>query len=224
MHETEFSEAFCQAPATVLGLELRPFSIGHEIGLWRRGNPLVWCSEEGFDSYSGDYKLRIISEAATSCCKKMPFFVRRWCGRVLKMDLDVESEKFIAYRDSARKEFPTVAMPKTPGAAFHYFGAPELPRLINYLSEKHTLLIHAHYEGSPLNVPVGLARMLYLADAEVAGNVWLENHNDRERNDAVKQYEKEHPESGFANGDAAVNELLKKWNEEHPDAKVPLEY
>ena len=57
-----------------------------------------------------------------------------------------------------------------------------------------------------------------------AGNVWVENYNDRQRAEAVKKYEAEHPESGFAHGQDDVNELLKKWNAEHPDAIVPLEY
>src|ERR1700751_2816398 len=49
MHELLTAKAAAPAPAIVLGLLLRPYSIGHELMLWRFKNPLAEsrpCSPE----------------------------------------------------------------------------------------------------------------------------------------------------------------------------------
>jgi hypothetical protein len=117
--------------------------------------------------------------------------------------------------------FPTVTMPRAQGSPFHYFGAPEMARLINYVSVNHALMIQSHFGGSPLNFPLGLARMLNLTSLECDGNVWIENWKDAEEKERRELYDKLHPESGVSVGEFAVKESIRKWNIEHPDAKVP---
>ena len=70
MHEPLFARAARPAPAIVLGLLLRPFSIGHATLLHREDNPLA----EGFESTPEQ-----LAEAALICSQtwaeslKMPF-------------------------------------------------------------------------------------------------------------------------------------------------------
>lgn len=51
MHEAQFAFAASPPPAVVLHLPLKPYSIGHEIELLRRENPLIWAerSKEAYE-------------------------------------------------------------------------------------------------------------------------------------------------------------------------------
>jgi hypothetical protein len=49
MHEAAFSQAALPATAHVLGLKLRPYSLGHELWLLRESNPLATFSEQSID-------------------------------------------------------------------------------------------------------------------------------------------------------------------------------
>ena len=52
MHEQAFAYAASQPPAAVLHLPLKPYSIGHEIELWRQDNPLLTKDRAEFDALS----------------------------------------------------------------------------------------------------------------------------------------------------------------------------
>jgi len=136
--------------------------------------------------------------------------------------LNAEAERFQEYRASGSLDLPTAKMPRTAGHPYHYFGGPELARLINYVTRRHSVMIETHFEGSPLNFPLGLARMFYLVDAESDGAVWIKNAHDVEVDEQRAAYEKAHPENTLAIGEDAVQASAEKWNAEHPDYPVPL--
>ena len=50
MHEIDFANAASPTPAVVLHLPLKPYSIGHEIELWRQEHPLLTKSRQDFDA------------------------------------------------------------------------------------------------------------------------------------------------------------------------------
>jgi len=224
MHETTFADAFTPARATVLGVELLTFSIGHEIILWQRRNPLVIYTPESFKELPLAEKTKALGEAVQICSIKAKEDGKKWGNEVAAMDLDVETDKWQAYRASGSLDLPTVKQPRqSSNTPFHYFGAPELARLINYVTTSHAMLIATHFKGSPLEFPLGLAKILYSTHLECEGAIWVENWQDAENKRQKEAYEKAHPESTFAMGEEAVRESALKWNREHPDTPVPVE-
>lgn len=221
MHETEFADAFRPKRFTVLLLPLVDYTIGHEVVLWQKRNPLV-TSPASFCIFPAEEQSRALAEAALVCSQKQPRFVARWVRKFSRLDLNDEAEKFLQYRACGSQDLPTVQMPRTPGAAFHYFGAPELARLINYVTASHGVMIAAHFDGSPLNFPMGLARMLYVAESESGGFAWVRNQQDEEREADRRRFEEANPESTFAVGDDAVQKQAEEWNAKYPGVPVPL--
>ena len=221
MHEKIFSEAFNVPPSTVFGLRLRNYAIGHELALVRQGNPVITYTEKAFDELSDAAQRVSLANAVELCCYKIPRFKFIWAVRSVRLDFSEELKKFREYRLSGSMDMPTVKQPRVQGAPFHYFGAPETARLLNYVSEHHAAMIAAHFEGSPLNFPLGLARLLYLTHLECEGSIWIENFQDVERQERKAAFDKLHPETGIAVGDEAVKESARKWNAEHPDTPVP---
>src|SRR5947207_11564756 len=117
MHEPLYARAARPAPAIVLGLLLRPFSIGHQTILIREGNPLA----EGFDATGPQ-----LSEAALICSQtwaeslRMPFdplitlklwLWRRRSGKLFKT-LSAELTSFLEYRDFGSLELPISDTPR----------------------------------------------------------------------------------------------------------------
>ena len=154
--------------------------------------------------------------------EKLPPLAKTLARLLARLSLTEEVRKFRHYRRAGSNDLPCVAMPKTSGVPFHYFGAPELARLINYVAQSHAQLIARHFDGSPFNFPFGLARMLYTTSMECAGNVWVKNAQDEENELRLAALEATETEPGLAVGDAAVRKLAEKWNREHPDTPVPM--
>ena len=222
MHETLFADAFRPPRFIVLDLPLLDYTIGHELILFQRRNALVYYNPKSFDELPLTAKAEALTQAVLLCCVKSPRFRRWWVCRSARLDFNQEVEKFQSYRLAGSQDFPTVRMPRAGGAPFHYLGAPELARLINYVTASHSVMIQTHFGGSPLNFPLGLARMLYLASAEAAGNIWIENFQDADLKRQKDALEKKSPESTLAIGEEAVQKLAEEWNRQHPNSPVTL--
>jgi hypothetical protein len=152
------------------------------------------------------------SEAAT---KKS---LAAW-GRLTRMvDVGAELEKFRNYQAAGSHTLPTREIPKAGSAPFHYFGSPEGALLLLFVRR---LYRDFGYE-TPFDFPLGLARTLYLADAETKGNVWVKNFHDLQDKERVAAFEKRNPDSTLAVGEEAVQAAAEKWNREHPESPVPL--
>ena len=227
MHDYEFSQVFTPPRFIVLGLPLESLTIGHELVLWNRLNPCVQFTALGFKMLPEEEKSRALAEAVQIVFndkdkkgKALYENSKVWIKQASKLDLDKEIDTFYSYREICGRDLPMVKQPKVKDVPFHYFGAPELARLINYVSSAHQALITAHFEGSPLNFPLGLARMLYSTQLETEGAIWVENLHDvqvKKRNEA---FEKAHPENTLAVGDDAVKQSAEQWNRDHPDCPV----
>lgn len=228
MHEYIFANAAFSEGATVLRMALRPYSIGHEILLWKSANPLVTYSEDSFCELDEDVQRGKLFMAAFICERtwkenhskikwpRLTSFFRRNC------DTAKEVEKFFDYRTAGCYDFVTVPQPRVPGVPYHYFGAPELARLIPfaYSARLHEVV----GVESVFDVPLALARMVYSADLEAQGKIWVQNHHDHEEKLRQQAFEVMHPENTFAYGDDAVQASAEKWNQEHPECPVPLSF
>ena len=180
MHEAIFCLSFHSPACRVLGRKLRNYAIGHEIALTGQGNPLVTYSEKAFDELSLPAKRLALAMAVKTCCYHSPLLEWFWVLRMIRVNLEEEIAKFREYRAASTHDLPTMKMPRAHGAPFHYFGAPELARLLNYVTQYHGHMIKTHFEDSPLNFPLGLARMLFSTHCETEGAIWIKNFQDSE--------------------------------------------
>lgn len=227
MHEHCFATAAHAEGATVFRLRLRPYSLGHEILLWKTRNPLITYSPESFLELDPGVQRAKLFIAALICERTWrqnhsPFQWLRLTAR-FRRDCDtlVELERFRDYRDAGTQDFPTVRMPRlNTGAPFHYFGAPDEARLLLFIARDG--LHQAFGYETPYDFPLAFARQLYSAQAEADGNLWIKNHQDAENEARLAAFEQKYPESTLAIGDEAVQKAAEAWNREHPEAPVPL--
>lgn len=224
MHDALFADAARPEGARILNLLMLEYSIGHEILLLRQRNPLVTHGRQEFEALEHDAQREAVMLASLVCSRpwngspKSRRQLRRWGRQTRRCSTSVEVWKFRAYRDEGSSSLPTRSMPKTSGVPFHYFGSPEMAMLL--------LFAHPFFQGfgypSPFDFPLGLARTLYLADAETKGNVWVKNHHDIEDDRRLEAFDRANPESTLAVGDAAVKASAEKWNQEHPESPVSV--
>jgi hypothetical protein len=183
MHDQDFCSSFQPDPATVFGVRLETFAIGHELALIRQGNPLVTMGEASFEELDRDARKLALAMALEICGRVG--FLRRWkvvvaIYRAKPEGLAGEIKDFRDYRSAGSRDLPLAKMPKQHGVPWRYFGAPALASLLNYVTERHELLIKTHFGGSPLNFPLGLAQILYSTHLEGAGMVWVKNAQEME--------------------------------------------
>ena len=222
MHEKTFADAFHVPQCSEFGLRLRNYAIGHELALMRDENPVVTYSEKAFSELPPAVQKLALAGAVEICAYRVPRFKLLWALRAARMAIEDELSKFRNYRAAGSLDLPTVKQPRVSGGpAYHYFGAPELARLLNYVTEHHSVMIQTHFDGSPLNFPLGLARILWMTEMETSGAIWVENWQDAESRRQREDFNKAHQETGFAVGPDAIKEAARKWNSEHPDTPVP---
>ena len=224
MHDALFAAASRPESATVLNLALLDYSIGHELLLWRQSNPLVMHGECEFSALPAAEQREAVMNAALVCSRtwngapKTRRELRRWARQTRRMDTANEVDRFLAYRYDVSKNLPTRNMPKTSGVPYHYFGSPETALLLLFVQP----LYRDFGYPTPFDFPLGLARMLYLTDAETKGNVWIKNHHDMQDDARAVAFDAAHPEPTLAVGEAAVRVAAEKWNREHPESPVPV--
>ncbi len=177
MHEPLLSMAALPAPVAVLGMPLRPYSLGHELYLIREGNPLAAGSPHAnrFD----------LTQAVLICCQSweesrlahrdplIRLKLWAWNRRARKLDTQTELKAFLDYQQSGTLEFkiddtarPDRESPRLPGAPF-------LLRLHAFLMER--LRIN---EAQAWDYHYGLAVMRWEAHWEQEGGLYIYNAHD----------------------------------------------
>lgn len=186
MHEAALAQAALPAPTMILGLEMRPYSIGHEIWLIRQENPLV---------IGGEPEPRHVREAALICCEtwKGALAMRKdwlivpklklWKWRTRKENLALAMADFYNYRRGGCLNFKTEPSGR-PGQATRLLGAPFLIRLIQFLVS--TL---RKTEEEVMDYPIGLAQMHYSAWLETEGCLQVYNEHDEKRDKWIAECE-----------------------------------
>ena len=225
MHESIFSAAAYAEGATVLRLALRPYSIGHEILLWRTSNPFATYGRKSIMELPEGVQRQKLFTACFICERSWeqnhtPFkwplltlFCRRDCVTAVEVD------KFLSYRDSASQDFPAVKQPPVKGASYHYFGAPDLARLVLFMC-RGRLYEQLGFQ-TPWDAPLGLARQLYSTYLEEEQLIWIENYQDVEFKERAEAYDKANPEPQLAVGEEAVQRFVEEWEKAHPGKKPP---
>lgn len=192
MHERTLALAARPEPVILLGLLLRPYSIGHELCLIRANNPFA-LPESGTRPTAVD-----LAEAVWICHQTWAenrddyrdplFFLKRWIWRTriklhrrtLNIDRDIKA--FEEYRESGSLEFPLSDMPKPDEPASRPLGAPFL-----LLLEQFTLRTHGGFES--WDYPLGLAKCEWQAHWELEGCLRIWNSEDQAHEMARQKWE-----------------------------------
>ena len=226
MHDALYADAARPARVSILGLPMRDYSIGHEILLWRKLNSLATYTEASFNELDESKQNADLFDALFTCERSWTEnlspvrfaclfgFFRR------KADMPAAIKAFREYRENGSHTLKTIKMPRVSGAPYHYFGAPETARLILFINREK--LHHAHGLDTPYDFPFGLARILYLTQIETEGGIWIQNAQDYEAKERLKEYERQNPDARPAIGEDECQAMAEKWNKEHPDNPVPL--
>ena len=239
MHEQAFADAARPTRCVVLNISLTDYTIGHELLLWKDKNPFVTYGPDSFHELPAEEQNEALVRAVYVCSQswsenhftpqtfvdrwKFRRSFRRWRRSFKKVEWTVEMALFRGWLTASNSEFPTRKIPRPDSKEpYHLHGAPEMARLINYVSQFHAQLIAAHYRTA-FDFPLAFARMLYLTEAETDGAVWVQNYYDWQQDERAKAYAAAHPESTLAVGPEQVQAAAEKWNREHPECPVPLE-
>jgi hypothetical protein len=181
MHDFAFSDAVQPDKYQILGLNLRDYTIGHEILLFRHRNAIV-APKEHFDLLPASQQRLALIRAVTVCARtweenQKPFkWLNLWLWRNRNANISVGIADFRNYRASAQYVLPSPDLqvdyaangPRQEGRSA---GSPLTAQLINFISEKS-------YCKNPFNFPFSLALFLYLAHLEAEGNIKIENHKE----------------------------------------------
>lgn len=191
MHEPLLSQAAAAAPTVCLGLLLEPYSIGHEVLLFRNESPFISGEREP--------ELKDIITAVVICAHTwtqtqtmhrdwlLAFKVWLWRRRLRQIDLPFEISRFRHYMATGSLEFPESEIPNTDrGPAPRMPGAPFLLRL------QHWLMVTLHLkEPAAWDYPLGLAIMRWQAHWEERGGFAIYNYPELVHDGQVKRAQEE---------------------------------
>lgn len=173
MHESTFAAAARPARYRILGLWMEPYSIGHELLLIAKSNPLLYSN---FDTLDDEEKNAAIISAVLICSrnwqenKKPHRWLRLWSFSQRRADYKKAIADFLQYRAEGS------TFPPTPDDEANHIangeekkgrelGSPYMARLLNFI-------------GLNYDHPFGLANFLYLAHLEFEGDMKIENRKE----------------------------------------------
>ena len=206
MHDLAFADASRPRPVAILGLPMRDYSIGHEIILSSKRNPLVLGPLESAQELPIEERHRAIIEAADVCCQTWEEYRQiysRWVdrirsamiwwrwGKILKnSDFSKAIEDFYEYRNAGTGSLPLAKMPSRREGEYRVFGQPEMATLLNFL-----IIDCKTPHNEAIDAPLGESRMRYLAHLESHGGVRIINEDDMKREEERRAWESAHPEN-----------------------------
>lgn len=178
----------------MLGLRLRDYSLGHEILLLDRKNPLLTLSAGELAALPDPSKLIALREAVWTCAntwaqnhheRAVRFKVRLWSWLTSKANLALEIANFQSYLAAAYVRFPSpdpfsseVANDENETGRGRSLGAPLLANLMLFAARNREALARIHPATTVHDLPLALISNLYLADMEAEGRLRVENHDE----------------------------------------------
>jgi hypothetical protein len=194
MHEAAYSQAALPAPARVLGLNLKPFSLGHELFLIREQNPL----SVALGNNNVGALVAALPAAALFCSQSFEEIhamnsdrwiglkMKLWNRRLKRFNFGKELAIFLEYRSRGTMQFPSEAPTNEKGRPF---GAPLLLSLHQFIRRG------TRTDAEAWNYPYGLAMMHYGAWLESEGRLKIKNAYEAEHDRAFEEWEKANPGS-----------------------------
>jgi hypothetical protein len=202
VYEKIFSQAVLPEPVQILGLAMRPYSLGHELWLIRQDNPLSLL-----DASSTSVTAPKFLEAVLICSQTFDEIsgmnrdwliglkLKLWNRRVKRFNIFDELEKFKKYQAAGSLEFPCqLPSQSADSGPSRYLGAPMLIRVHQFLVLNFRLT-----ESQAWDYPFGLAKMHNAA--------WMEDNRRMEIKNAQ---------------DLKVDAERAKWMADHPDDGIEI--
>lgn len=198
MHEAALALAAIPEYTRILRLPLKPYSLGHELALFRRNNPFVTHSPQDFKTLSDPKKKAALTEAVLVCSRswkenlhppaiknqRIWNFIISWC------DLNRAIADFENYKSAAHAEFKA-ELPSNSGCGIRFIGAPQSIRLYQFIIKTVPAYEILQYGKSVWDYPYGLALMMMQTQAEDEGNLEIYNHRLKFHDDYVEKMEAE---------------------------------
>lgn len=185
MHEQILAQAALPEPPRIFRVQLRPYSLGHELHLYRRNSPYLMKSGAEFMQMSRGQRLAMTMQAVSVCSRtfqqnQKPARGWGWWRQVAQwMDLDAAIGAVWDYLRAGRMELES-SLPDstTPGMVVRYLGTPPLLRLYQEVCDTMPHREIAMYGRTAWDYPLGLAKMLQQARDETAGRIQVFNFKD----------------------------------------------
>ena len=184
----------------VLGLAMRPYSLGHELWLIRQSNPFALFAE----SPSHLTVPAKFPEAVLICSQSFEeagamnsdwlirLKLKLWNRRTAHMNLFTEADIFRKYQSEGALRFPcNPPKQSSDSAPSRYVGAPFLIRVHQFLVMNFRLT-----QNEAWDFPFGLAQMYHAAWLEQNNQSEIKNEQDIQVDAEREKWMKEHPESG----------------------------
>lgn len=235
-HQFDYADSLHRAPSAVLGLPLRPYSIGMELELLRARSPFTTARQ--FSEITGLEKellMQALIFAADACSqseleriessrllnaasfpwwdrknrrkkKQIALNWKKWDALLPRFDFDQQAEKFWIYL-CAGKTGPEFAKSAGDGPATP-IGAPEMCLLLNFVRRLPEKRI-SEWGSSELDFPVSIARYEYYTLLESTGKVSLKSDFVETLDDIVAENE-----AKIASGEVSLEAEEKRIIEE----------
>ena len=180
----------------VLGLAMRPYSLGHELWLIRQDNPLaVLFSDSKPIPAASLLEAALICEHTFDQNRAMnsslweTFKIKLWAKRAgKKFNAFAELEKFQKYRNECLVEFPCQSPASSSDSApSRYLGAPFLIRVHSFLVSQFHLT-----NSQAWDEPFGFSKMRYAAWMEENRRMEIKNEMDLKVDEAREKWMREH--------------------------------
>ncbi len=187
MHEALLSRAALPAPTIVLGLTLRPYSIGHELYLIREQNAIVT---------GGKPRQADLAQAALICCNTwaetrklcgdwlFPLKAWFWKRRARGLIFEVELQAFQDYRAEGSLSLPPSEISSVDSAPGRPPGAPFPLRIYQHVISHRLALPETAWD-----YPMGLGVMQWQCHWESEGRLEIYNEDEAEHDKHVAECE-----------------------------------
>lgn len=199
MHEAIFSNAVQPKSVSVLRLNLLPYSLGHEVLLYRVESPFVYLSDASFDALPLADRIKAVRIAALICSntwkqnQRPQRWLSFWTWFTRRSDFEQEILTVREYLKEGNASLPTPDS-KGPGDNFpcadavcngrkeesgRLLGSPLIAQLYNFMVGK--------VNGEIWDTPKAFASMLYFTHLETEGHLRIENLNEYQEREHIWQ-------------------------------------
>lgn len=180
MQHIAFAAAAKPATARVLRLRMLNYSIGHELILLNKRNPIATLSAEDFLKLPDAEQIKAVHQAVLICSRTWEQndepnnWLWLWRKTIRESDLKTAVLDFLSYRFKG-STFPKINKPnKQPEG--RTLGSPFLVRVLNCVD-------------GDFNYPLGAAQWRYFSKLEDDGRVEVENEGEAETAAEIAQHE-----------------------------------
>ena len=200
MHEPQLSIAAMPQPPKLFGVQLLPYSLGHELHLYRRASPFFEKEYNEFAALPRSVKLPAAMQAIEVCSRDYAGNLRPpenwwlWSKMCDWFNLDKTVESLWRHIQEAHGGFEA-DLPSTEGMTTRMIGAPHVLRLYQFALDrvpKHELQFYSNAKRpTAWDFPFSLVTMMAQADAEQKGELSIFNYMNKLLKDHADRRDKE---------------------------------